>query len=208
MTDNRTAAPAAPPLRGKGALLTGAVLLVIGAVAIIVGIVLTANAASSVLDNNKIGSAQTAPATFTNQLDGGTTYAVYEATQGVNGTTAVQPADISVTGPSGPVTISKTSGTVNTTGADNKTYAEVATFDPPTTGSYTIAVATKGSVVAVAPALSTAAKGVAWIVAVVLGGFVALIGLILIIIGAVRRSSSRNTQQDAFGGAAAGNPSN
>ncbi len=193
MTYDRTGAPAAPPQRGKGTLITGVVLLVIGAVGIIVGIVLTASAASSVLDNNKIGSAQTAPATFTSQLDSGTTYAIYEATQGVNGTTAVQPADISVTGPSGPVTISMTSGTVNTTGADNKNYAEVATFDPPTTGSYNIAVATKGSLVAVAPALSTVAKGVAWIVAVVLGSLVAIIGLILIIIGAVRRSSSRNT---------------
>jgi hypothetical protein len=120
----------------------------------------------------------------------------------------VQTGDIRVTGPSGPVTSSKTSGSVKTTGADNKIYAEVATFDPPTTGSYTIAVATNGPVVAVAPALSTAAKGVAWIVAVILGSVVALIGLILIIIGAVRRSSSRNNRQDAFGAAAADNSTN
>ena len=205
MTYDQTPAPTGTPGRGKGLLITGAVLLVIGAVAVILGIVLTANAASTVLDNNKISSAQTAPATFTSQLDGGTTYAIYEATQG--GTT-VQTTDIKVTGPSGPVAISKTNGTVNTTGTDNQTYAEVATFDPSTTGSYTIAVATNGPVVAVAPALSTAAKGIAWIVAVVLGSFVALIGLILVIIGAARRSSSRKEQQAAFGGAAVGNPSN
>ena len=39
--------------------------------------------------------------------------------------------------------VTKTNGTVSTTGADNTTYAEVATFDPPTTGSYTIAVPRK-----------------------------------------------------------------
>lgn len=99
--------------------------------------------------------------------------------------------------------VSRTSGTVTTSGADNQTYNEVATFDPPATGSYTIAVATKGAVVAVAPALSTVAKSVAWIVAVVLGVLVALIGVVLIIIGAVQRSSSRNPQS-AYGGTGSG----
>ena len=179
-------------MRGKGTLITGVVLLVIGAAAIITGIILAGNAVTSVLDSSRISSAQTAPATFTTQLEEGTTYAIYEATPG--GAT-VQTGDIVVTGPSGPVTVTETSGTVNTTGAGNKNYAEVATFDPPTTDSYTIAVATKGSVVAVAPALSTLAKGIAWIAAVVLGSIVAIIGLILIIIGAVRRSSSRNMQR-------------
>lgn len=192
MTYDQTHASAAPPMRGKGTLITGVVLLVIGAAAIITGIILAGNAVTSVLDSSRISSAQTAPATFTTQLEEGTTYAIYEATPG--GAT-VQTGDIVVTGPSGPVTVTKTSGTFNTTGADNKNYAEVATFDPPTTDSYTIAVATKGSVVAVAPALSTVAKGIAWIAAVVLGSIVAIIGLILIIIGAVRRSSSRNMQR-------------
>ncbi|ACV80115.1 hypothetical protein [Nakamurella multipartita] len=190
--------PAPPPPRGKGMLITGAVLLGLGIVGIVLGIVMTVNAATSLL--SKIGAAQTAPATFTSQLDGGSTYAVYEATQGTGAATTVQPTAISVTGPSGAVTVSKTGATVNSVGDNNQNYAEVALFTPPTTGSYTITVAGNGAVVAVAPALSTAAKGFAWIVAVIFGGLFAVVGLILLIIGAVRRSSSRRAQPSQFGG--------
>ncbi len=98
MTYDQTRASAAPPTRGKGTLITGLVLLAIGAVAIITGIILAGNAVSSVLDSSRISSAQTAPATLTTQLDGGTTYAIYEVTPA--GAT-VQAGDIVVTGPSG-----------------------------------------------------------------------------------------------------------
>ncbi len=191
-----------PRSRGKGALITGVVLLVIGLVAVVVGIILTTRAASTVLDNARIAAAQTAPATLTSQLDGGTTYAVYQAIDGIDGSTTAQPADITVTGPSGTVAVTKTDGTAETTGADNKIYAEVATFDTPGAGSYSVAVATNGSLVAVAPALSTAAKGVAWIVAIILGSLVAVVGVVLIIIGAARRSSSRTRPPAAPGGPA------
>lgn len=101
--------------------------------------------------------------------------------------------DITVTGPSGAVvTVTKTGDEVSVVGDGNKRYAEVATFDSGTAGSYTIKVASEGSLVAVAPALSTAAKGLAWIVAIILGAVVALIGLVLIVVGALRRSSSRS----------------
>lgn len=197
MSYNPTGAPTAPPPRGKGMLITGAVLLAIGIIGIILGIVMTVNAATSLL--SKIGAPQTAPATFTSQLDGGSTYAIYEATAGTGAATTVAPTAISVTGPSGAVAVSKTGGTVSVTD-NNQHFAEVAVFTPPATGSYTIAVAGNGTVVAMAPALSTAAKGFAWIVAVIVGGLFAVVGLILLIIGAVRRSSSRRPPAGQFGG--------
>ena len=205
MTDNRTAAPAAPPLRGKGTIITGAVLLVLGAVLIILGYIVTAGTAQS-LSGQVIGNPQTTPTTITSQLDPFRTYAVYEATDAGSG--KVQPDDITVTGPTGlAVTVNKTTDQVSAVGDGNKRYVEVATFDIGTSGSFAIKVASEGSLVAVAPALSTAAKGVAWIAAIILGAVLALVGLILIIVGAVQRSSSRKKQQDALGGAVANNPS-
>jgi hypothetical protein len=197
MTDDRAGAPAVPRARGKGLLISGMVLLVVGVAAVVVGIVMTAGTASSLL--NKISAAQTAPATFTGQLEGGTTYAVYEATRGASGIASIGPGEITVTGPSGSVSVTRTGDTVSTVGEDSNNYAEVAAFTPPASDTYTITVAAERSLVAVAPALSTAAKGFAWIVAVVLGGLVAVIGLILVIIGAVRRSSARSRQGTAPG---------
>jgi uncharacterized membrane protein len=204
MTYDLSGAPAVPPLRGKGTLITGVVLLLVGLLAIIVGIVLTAGAATSLL--NQIGTPQTSPTTFTRQLDGGTTYAVYEATDSGTGTASdpfignVQPSDISVTGPSGPVAVTDTGSTVNTVGDGNRLFAEVATFDAPSSGSYTVTIATEGSLVAVAPALSAAAKAFAWVAAIIIGVLLALLGIILLIVGAVQRSSSRRKQQAALAG--------
>mgnify|MGYP001351570418 CR=1 FL=1 len=190
MTDNRTGASAVPPLRGKSTFVTGSVLLVLGLAAVILGIVVTAGTAKS-LAGQQIGTPQTSPTTFTSQLDSSTTYAVYEATDARAGN--VQPGDITVTGPSGAVVpVARTGDQVSAVGDGDKRYAEVATFDSGTSGSYTIKVASEGSLVAVAPALSTAAKGLAWIVAIVLGEVLALVGLFLILVVAVQRSSSRS----------------
>ena len=66
--------PSVPPLRGKGTLVTGTVLLVLGLIGIVAGIILTANALSSLSD--KVGTAENTPTTITRNLDSGTTYAV------------------------------------------------------------------------------------------------------------------------------------
>ncbi len=208
MTYDLTGAPAVPPLRGKGTLITGVVLLILGLVAVIAGIALLAGTAGSLL--SQIGTPQTAPTSFTRQLDGGTTYAVYEATSAGTGTADdpflgnVQPSDITVKGPSGDVQVNGTGSTVNTVGDGTQLFAEVATFNPPTSGSYTIDIATTGSLVAVAPSLSSAAKAAVWIAVIGLGALLALIGIILLIVGAVQRSSSRKKQQAALGYAGAG----
>lgn len=204
MTYDLTGAPAVPPLRGKGLLVSGAVLLVGGLLLVIAGIVGTATTASSLL--SQIGEPQNSPIQVTKQLDAGTTYAVYEATSSGTGSSDdplignVEIGDITVTGPAGPVDVRDTGSSVNTVGSGNQLFAEVATFDPPTTGSYTIAIATQGSLVSVAPATSSVGKAAAWIGLVGLGGLLALIGVVLLIVGGVQRSSSRKQQQAALAG--------
>ncbi len=59
MTYDLTGAPTPPPLRGKGTLITGVVLLLLGLLLVIIGIVATATAASGLI--GQIGSPQTAP---------------------------------------------------------------------------------------------------------------------------------------------------
>lgn len=207
MTYDLTGAAPAPPLRGKGTLITGVVLLVLGLLAVIVGGVLTATTASGLI--GQIGEPQTSPTSFTRVLDAGTTYAVWEETAGGTGTADdpflgnVEPGDITVTGPSGPVAVSGTGNNVNTVGDGKQLFAEVATFAPPTTGSYTIQVATTGSLVSVAPAASSIGKAAAWLTLIGLGVLLGLVGLVLLIVGAVQRSSSKRKQREAMGGYAA-----
>lgn len=204
MTYDLTGAAPVPPLRGKGSLITGVVLLLLGLLAVIAGIVGTATTASGLI--GQIGSPQASPTSFTRQLDAGTTYAVWEETTGGSGTTGdpylgnVSPSDITVTGPSGTVPVRSTGNQVNTVGDSKQLFAEVATFDPPTTGSYTIQVATAGSLVSVAPAASSIGKAAQWLTLIGIGVLLGLVGLVLLIVGAVQRSSSRRRQREAMGG--------
>ncbi len=188
MTSNPTAT-SVTPRRGKGALVTGVVLLVLGLLAIILGSVVTAGTVKE-LTSTQVGAAQTAPTTFTSQLNPATTYAVFEAADA--GKSSVQVADVTVISSEGDaVTVKKTTDEVVVPGEGGQRFVEVATFDIGTSGEYEVKVATEGSSVAVAPAVSTTSKGVAWIGAVILGGLLAVLGVVLIIVGAVQRSSSR-----------------
>ncbi|MCB0906431.1 MAG: hypothetical protein KDB63_04855 [Nocardioidaceae bacterium] len=181
-----------PPLRGKGMLVTGTVFLVLGLVAIVLGIIMTARALASLSDD--IGTAQAAPTTVTRTFDGGKTYAVYAA----DGVT-VPVGDIEVTGDAGPVTVSATTVDGNV-GVSGTNYSEVATFTPAETGSYDVTVSTDGATIAVAPSLTSAAKSLIWLIAVVAGGLMAFLGVIFLIIGAVQRSGSKKRQRAAMGG--------
>lgn len=102
------------------------------------------------------------------------------------------PADaVTVTAPTGDaLTVIPTTETVQVTGADGKTYTEVAHFAIGTSGVFSVKVPSEGSLVAVAPAKSTAGKAVAWIVAIGVGAVLAIIGLILVV-AARRRYSPR-----------------
>lgn len=187
--------PSVPPLRGKGTLVTGTVLLVLGLIGIVAGIILTANALSSLSD--KVGTAENTPTTITRNLDSGTTYAVYAAEGG-----SVSAGDIEVSGPSGSVSLKDPSVT-SSVDVSGTNYSEVVTFDPPKTGDYDVTVSSEGAVVAVAPSLSSAAKGLAWIAGIFVGGLLAFLGVILLLIGAIQRSSSKKKQRAAMGGASA-----
>ena len=75
----------------------------------------------------------------------------------------------------------------------------MATFDAPANGEYTITIATEGARVIVAPSFTAFGRSVAWAAAIGLGALLGLIGLILLIIGLVRRSSSKKAVAQATG---------
>lgn len=173
------------PKRGKGALATGAVLLVLGAILTFLGIAVPGGTAKEIA-NTQIAAPKTAPAEWTADLAAATTYGVYAVKDG----TAVPVADVTVTAADGTALTVNKSDTVEVTGTGGKTFTEVANFTIGTSGSFTIKVATAGAEVAVAPSIASASKGFAWAAALVVGPILALIGLVLLIVGFVQRSKS------------------
>ncbi len=75
--------PQSPP-RGRGAIVSGIVLLVVGGVLVVAGIIGFAVTASGLVSG--LGSPRTTPATFAQTFDAGTTYAVYERATSGSGT--------------------------------------------------------------------------------------------------------------------------
>jgi hypothetical protein len=185
---------AAPRKRGKGAIITGLVLLAIGIVLAIGGIVAFGASAASLLSG--LGSPQSTPAEIPKTFDAGTTYAVYEQVSGGSGTSgdpylgAIQPGEITVQATDGTAVIVTDAPSLSQTFSDgSKTYLVVATFDPPVSGAYVVTVKTDGATVIVAPSLTAVAKALPWLALIGLGALLALAGLIVFIVGIVRRSS-------------------
>ncbi len=188
MTYDLTATPGAPTKRGKGLLISGAVLLVLGILAVIVGVAAVGNTAKELADT-QVGASQNAPTTITGPLDAATTYAVYEAAESGKGT--VQVADVIVTNSAGdPATVTASTDSASVTGKDGKNYVEVATFTVGTSDTFAVEVGTQGAVVAVAPSVSSLSKGFALGTAAILGIVLGVVGVILLIVGAVQRSRS------------------
>jgi hypothetical protein len=129
-------------------------------------------------------------------LDAGTTYAVYELATSGSGATGdpflgnIAPGDVTVTAPDGSaVRVDEAPSMTQTFKDGAKTYVVVATFDPQTTGSYVVSIATEGSTVIVAPSITAVAKALPWLGLIGFGGLLVLAGIIVLIVGIVRRSS-------------------
>lgn len=203
------AAATPPPVKGKGLIWTGAVLLVVGMVLVVAGIVGVVASAASLVSG--FGSPVTTPTTVTRTLESGTTYAIYERSSLASGAgtesdpllATVSPADVTVTGPGGVQVPVTDPGAMTQTFTNGGTqYFAVATFDAPASGSYEITIASEGAELLIAPSFSAFGRSIAWVAAIGLGGLLALLGLILLIVGLVRRSSSKRAATAAVGAAA------
>lgn len=187
--------------KGKVAIITGIVLIVLALVTGIAGIAGIANGVGSIANESTEPFAS--PNSITVSLESGKTYVVYEL-EGTAGQGSMQVSDITVTDPSG--------GAVSVTGMGafgesfnqgSETFIAVGEFVTSTTGTYTIDVSTEGTTFMVGPSLGSfiglGLSGLAIVFAVLLG----IAGIIVLIIGLVRRSSSKQ-QTVSFGYPAGG----
>jgi len=175
----------AAPKRGKGALITGAVLLVLGVILTFLGIAVPGGTAKEI-SATQLTAPKTAPAEWATDLAANTTYGLYAE----KGGTTVPASDVTVTAADGTALTVKASDTAEVKGDGGKTFTEVANWTIGTSGKFTVKVATTGAVVAVAPSIATEAKGFAFVAAAFVGPLLGLIGIILLIVGGVQRSRS------------------
>lgn len=175
--------------KGKAAIITGIVLIVLALVAGIAGIAGIANSVNGIASESTEPFA--APNTITVSLESGKTYVVYEL-ETTAGKGSIQISDITVTDPSGAgVSVTGMGAFGESFNQGSETFLAVGQFVTPTTGTYTIDVATEGTTFMVGPSLGSfigiGVAGLAIVFAVLLG----IAGLIVLIIGFVRRASSK-----------------
>jgi len=194
--DWSSGAPAVPARRGTGAIVTGALLLVLAVVCGVAGIAGVVTTASGLVSG--LGTPHPTPTTFTQSFEAGTTYAVYEQALAGTGTTGVPfegrivPGDVTVTAPDGSaLAIDEAPSFTETFTTGARTYLVVATFRPPATAAYTVDITTDGTVVLVAPSVTAVAKALPWFGLIGVGALLGLVGLVVLIVGLVRRSSGR-----------------
>ena len=125
------------------------------------------------------------------------TYEVFQLNAGLSSgflVPVVQPRDVKVTDLAGPLQLGTVQSPWESLIAGGFKYKSTVAFTVSHTGDYAVQVASPASAsvdVFVAPSFATALKrGLGWVGLSVLGALVALLGLVLLIVQAVRRSKS------------------
>ena len=189
-----------PKRKGKGAIITGAVLMVVGLVLGIVGIVgIPATGASAVA---AFAAPVTSPASSLNQLDADKDYVVYQLLDAT--ADRISAADVTVQAPDGStVRLTDVVDSADSYTSGSETFVSVASFSAPITGQYTTTVGVPGAIFVVGPGLSAIGQVVVWGLLIGLATILGIIGLVVLIVGLVRRSSSK-PKAVAYGYPAAG----
>ena len=125
-------------------------------------------------------------------------YKVFEPTGTVtNAVTPIHAADVNVSGPSEGIPVSDTDPNENITRGKSR-YASAAAFRVSTPGVSTVRIAGAHGEVLIVRSLADAVRSrVGWVAAIPIGGLFFLIGLVLLIVGIVRRSRAKRA---AFSG--------
>ena len=193
MSQDWSLTPAQPPRRtGRGLIISGLVALLVGVLLVIAGIVSTVSAASGLISG--FGSPFSTPGSVVRELEASTTYVVYELVPFSGASANLDASQVSVVGPSGPVDITSP-GFDQTFTSDSDDFAAFAQFTTTTAGSYSVVVGGEApSEVLVAPGVGSFAGAGLGIALIGLGALVGLVGLILLIVGLVRRASRPQPQ--------------
>jgi Protein of unknown function (DUF2510) len=106
----------------------------------------------------------------------------------------ITPADVRVTAPDGTtVTVFERGTFVETVNIDGRRYVGAVRFTAPTAGDYVVAVATTpgGQALVSRPLGSVARRSLGWFALTALGGVLLIVGVVLLVVGAVRRGRSQ-----------------
>ncbi|HET9728435.1 MAG TPA: DUF2510 domain-containing protein [Acidimicrobiia bacterium] len=177
------AAPRAPGPSLRTALIVGAIGLVLGVPGAVIGIGKIVRTISSPV--------YATPVTIHRELEHGE-YMVYEDLS--RSTRVITPADVSVLGADNtPVATHLTDRSEEVPVGSSK-YTGIVAFSTPSAGSYDITVRTTGTYVVVSRSLvDTVRNAAAWFFLAGVGGMLLTIGVIMLIVGAVRRGRAERT---------------
>lgn len=186
---------------------TGSALIWAGLATVVVGLILAAvslfRTIGAVGLGDTIGSPVIeAPVTVVDYYEP-ETYFLYQAD---DGTARVTPSEVTVRGADGELAVS-TPGYQATIDDGDVTMAAVAAFTVTQAGEYTVTVAPdEPTLVRVAPALGAGVgSALAWSSGIAAGALLSLVGLVLLVVGLVRRSADGTSPgQPAAGLPAAG----
>lgn len=193
--------PAKKP--GGAGILWGILLLVASVVVGVAGVIGIAvagvNSVSDLLDSPKM----TVPGSSSFTLEPGT-WVIYEPTgtsrvgsPTTRGLTSLRPSDVTVTGPNGNDVPTGIPGGTQTVTVGSTIYTAAVSFPVDTTGSYRIRIDDVDSgTVLVGKSVFDQFKTIGlWLFAFLFSGLLFLIGLIVLIVGIVRRSSYNRDQR-------------
>jgi hypothetical protein len=128
-------------------------------------------------------------------------YYVYERTGGggidfsPDDVTTLQPTDVTIIGPDGDELQTYDRGTITETlTRDDGRYTGAVRFTAPASGDYLVTVrnVAPGSVIVARPLTDAVEDVLVWMGLTAVGGLTAVVGLILLIVGSVRRGRAKN----------------
>jgi len=175
--------------------------MVLGVLLAVVGGAFFIGTAGSKVIETFTAPVRATPVDFTADLDDGT-YVVYEQTGPMpRGLTTITPSAIEVVSESGASVPVQSMGLTETVDRNGDSFTGAARFTVVEPGLHRITVLGNGRQVLVAPSIAGSfGSAVAWLALVGIGGFVAVIGFVLLIVGFVRGRRPASAAVVASGG--------
>ncbi|MEM8923247.1 MAG: hypothetical protein AAGD35_07065 [Actinomycetota bacterium] len=172
--------------RGGTLLVAGGLAFLLGAAVCIGGVVLLVQSLIGALAFEP----RPVPGTFTEQLDADTPYTISLAASPINDAPVANLQSVVITGPDGTPVPTESIGFTQTIGSGGDTFVSVIGFDSTVAGAYDFDVTTTGPTRArIVPRFTAGGIGLTAVL-IGVGGLVATLGVVMLIIGGIMRSRS------------------